>query len=113
MASARPDSNLSGVRAGGRSNGSAPSELPGPERLDGRGDKVGFIFISLGLLIPEGVVFAPLSAVAKFFANSEPINAASNNQGPNRWRMEEHLGLVRAGSIAWCSGIVPVTAFKT
>ena len=55
----------------------------------------------------------PESLAANCLANSEPIKAASKSQGPNRWRMEEQRGREELGSRLWCSGSVPVTAFRT
>ena len=71
--------------------------------------------MSLGLRDPWGVEAGPgpESALANCLANSEPMKAASNSQGPNRWRMEEQRGRAELGSGLWCSGSVPVTAFRT
>ena len=41
------------------------------------------------------------------------MKAASNSQGPKRWRMEEHLGRAAEGVTLWWSGRVPVTALTT
>ena len=41
------------------------------------------------------------------------MKAASKSQGPNRWRIEEHLGRAAEGATLWWSGRVPVTALTT
>merc|ERR1719209_274907 len=84
-ASARPDSNLSGTRAGGRSSGS-----PGPREEAGPGRDIGLWAPVLLLLLllcwcleEEGVPAAP-SPLPYNLANSDPMKAASKSQGPKR-----------------------------
>ena len=66
----------------------------------GRGAIPWPMAMSLGLRDPWGVEAGPgpHSLLANCLANSEPMKAASNSQGPNRWRMEEHRGRAELGS---------------
>ena len=98
---------LSGVRAGGRSSDSEPREAAWPGSGAGRGERPGSDR-------RPGPPLPPTSADAKCLANSEPMKAASNSHGPNKWRMEEQRGRAGAGARFACSvTTVPVTALTT